>query len=103
MPSWLEELHTLWPQAAARFAHLRDAGQLARAVYRDASAAGAGREHGAARCAGAARCGAHPWWWHGRAAGLPGAAARACGGVPALESMADAVVPVRPRWLGEGA
>lgn len=33
---WLQELHTLWPQASARFDHLRDAGQLARAVYRDA-------------------------------------------------------------------
>lgn len=33
---WLDELHALWPQASARFAHLRDAGQLARAVYRDA-------------------------------------------------------------------
>lgn len=36
MAPWLEELHALWPQAGARFAHLRDAGQLARAVYRDA-------------------------------------------------------------------
>ncbi|WP_295573192.1 NAD(P)/FAD-dependent oxidoreductase [uncultured Stenotrophomonas sp.] len=33
---WLDELHALWPQASARFAHLHDAGQLARAVYRDA-------------------------------------------------------------------
>ncbi|HDS1136368.1 TPA: FAD-dependent monooxygenase [Stenotrophomonas maltophilia] len=36
MSPWLDELHALWPQASARFAHLRDAGQLARAVYRDA-------------------------------------------------------------------
>jgi len=36
MVPWLDELHALWPQASARFAHLRDAGQLARAVYRDA-------------------------------------------------------------------
>ncbi len=36
MAPWLEELHALWPQASARFAHLQDAGQLARAVYRDA-------------------------------------------------------------------
>ena len=36
MTPWLDELHALWPQASARFAHLRDAGQLARAVYRDA-------------------------------------------------------------------
>ena len=34
MMPWLDELHA--PQASARFAHLRDAGQLARAVYRDA-------------------------------------------------------------------
>ena len=36
MAHWLDELHALWPQASARFAHLRDASQLARAVYRDA-------------------------------------------------------------------
>ncbi|WP_256643863.1 NAD(P)/FAD-dependent oxidoreductase [Stenotrophomonas sp. 9(2022)] len=36
MAPWLEELHALWPQASARFGHLQDAGQLARAVYRDA-------------------------------------------------------------------
>lgn len=36
MAPWLDELHALWPQASARFAHLQDAGQLARAVYRDA-------------------------------------------------------------------
>ncbi len=36
MTPWLDELHALWPQASARFAHLHDAGQLARAVYRDA-------------------------------------------------------------------
>ncbi|KAA8997841.1 FAD-dependent monooxygenase [Stenotrophomonas cyclobalanopsidis] len=36
MAPWLEELHALWPQASARFAHLQEAGQLARAVYRDA-------------------------------------------------------------------
>ncbi|MDA5339160.1 FAD-dependent monooxygenase [Stenotrophomonas maltophilia] len=36
MAPWLDELHALWPQASARFAHLRDASQLARAVYRDA-------------------------------------------------------------------
>ena len=36
MAPWLQELHALWPQASARFDHLRDAGQLARAVYRDA-------------------------------------------------------------------
>ncbi|MBO0395624.1 FAD-dependent monooxygenase [Stenotrophomonas maltophilia] len=36
MAPWLDELHALWPQAGARFAHLRDAGQMARAVYRDA-------------------------------------------------------------------
>lgn len=36
MAPWLDELHALWPQATARFAHLREAGQLARAVYRDA-------------------------------------------------------------------
>lgn len=36
MAPWLDELHALWPQASARFAHLRDAGQMARAVYRDA-------------------------------------------------------------------
>jgi len=36
MAPWLDELHTLWPQASARFAHLQGAGQLARAVYRDA-------------------------------------------------------------------
>ncbi|WMJ70077.1 NAD(P)/FAD-dependent oxidoreductase [Stenotrophomonas sp. 24(2023)] len=36
LPRWLEELHALWPEAAGRFAHLHDAGQLARAVYRDA-------------------------------------------------------------------
>lgn len=33
---WLDELHALWPEAGARFAHLQDAGQLARASYRDA-------------------------------------------------------------------
>ncbi|KRG49429.1 FAD-dependent oxidoreductase [Stenotrophomonas beteli] len=37
MAPWLDELHALWPQASARFAHLREAGQLARAVYRDAA------------------------------------------------------------------
>ncbi len=36
MAPWLEELHALWPQASARFAHLQEPGQLARAVYRDA-------------------------------------------------------------------
>lgn len=36
MAPWLEELHGLWPQASARFAHLQEADQLARAVYRDA-------------------------------------------------------------------
>ena len=36
MAPWLEELHALWPQASARFAHLHEPGQLARAVYRDA-------------------------------------------------------------------
>ncbi len=36
MAPWLQELHALWPQASARFDHLRDASQLARAVYRDA-------------------------------------------------------------------
>ncbi|WP_369040325.1 FAD-dependent oxidoreductase [Stenotrophomonas maltophilia] len=36
MAPWLEELHGLWPQASARFAHLQEAEQLARAVYRDA-------------------------------------------------------------------
>lgn len=32
---WLQELHGLWPEASARFAHLRDPAQLARASYRD--------------------------------------------------------------------
>ncbi|WP_309684368.1 NAD(P)/FAD-dependent oxidoreductase [Stenotrophomonas sp. SORGH_AS_0321] len=33
---WLDELHALWPEAGPRFAHLQQAGQLARASYRDA-------------------------------------------------------------------
>ena len=32
---WLDELHGLWPEAGPRFAHLQQAGQLARASYRD--------------------------------------------------------------------
>lgn len=36
MPSWLQELRGLWPEAASRFVHLHDGGQLARATYRDA-------------------------------------------------------------------
>lgn len=36
MQPWLQELHALWPEASARFDHLHDAGQLSRAVYRDA-------------------------------------------------------------------
>ena len=32
MAPWLDELHALWPQASARFAHLRDASQLARST-----------------------------------------------------------------------
>ena len=35
LPAWLDELHALWPQAAARFVHLRAPDQLARAAYRD--------------------------------------------------------------------
>jgi len=36
LQSWLDELHALWPEAGPRFAHLQQAGQLARASYRDA-------------------------------------------------------------------
>lgn len=36
MQPWLDELHALWPQASARFVHLREGAQLARASYRDA-------------------------------------------------------------------
>lgn len=36
LPAWLDELHALWPQASARFVHLRAPEQLARAAYRDA-------------------------------------------------------------------
>ncbi len=49
MAPWLDELHALWPQASARFAHLRDAGQMARAVYRDAVMTRWPRPHGAGR------------------------------------------------------
>lgn len=35
MQPWLQELHALWPQASARFVHLHDSAQLARASYRD--------------------------------------------------------------------
>ena len=35
LPAWRDELHRLWPQAESVFAGITDAGQLARARYRD--------------------------------------------------------------------
>jgi hypothetical protein len=122
MTPWLDELHALWPQASARFAHLRDAGQLARAVYRDAVMTR--WHHGRMVLAGDAAHAMSPQLGQGVNMALLDAwrcampcarmavvlhcrptrrSARARGGLPALEPLADAAVPVRPRCLGEGA
>ncbi len=124
MAPWLEELHALWPQASARFAHLQEPGQLARAVYRDAVMKRWHQDRlvlaGDAAHAMSPQLGQgvnmalldalalrDALRTHGGGAfalqAYPGAAPRARGGLPALEPLADAVVPVRARCMGQGA